>query len=259
MLTRGFSPSLRGLRKDNTGYDLKQLFIGAEGTLGIVTAAVMKLFPAPRTQATALVAVASVERAIALLSRLKHALSDRLVGFELMSAFSLALSRKHHPGSAELLAGHPWYALVQADDSAADSPPADISVGVTGDLAPAPEPALVETLPDAAPVETSAAAPAETAPADTTVATETDLDADNEPDVLEPDLGLDPNNADTDGDGMPDEWERKFGLNPSDPKDGTLDSDKDGYTNVEEFLNGTAPNAAIDYHNLDNNVDTISG
>jgi FAD/FMN-containing dehydrogenase len=115
-------PGLRGLRKDNTGYDLKQLFIGAEGTLGIVTAAVMKLFPAPRTQVTALVAVPSVERAVALLARLKNALSDHLVGFELMSAFSLALSRKHHPGSAKLLAGHPWYALAQADDSAADSP-----------------------------------------------------------------------------------------------------------------------------------------
>ncbi len=115
-------PALRGLRKDNTGYDLKQLFIGAEGTLGIVTAAVMKLFPMPRSQATALVAVPSVERAIALLARLKDALSDRLVGFELMSAFSLALSRRHHPGSAELLEGHPWYALVQADDSAPDAP-----------------------------------------------------------------------------------------------------------------------------------------
>ena len=115
-------PALRGLRKDNTGYDLKQLFIGAEGTLGIVTAAVMKLFPLPRTQATALVAVPSVERAIALLARLKQTLSDRLVGFELMSAFSLALSRRHHPGSADLLEGHPWYALVQADDSAPDAP-----------------------------------------------------------------------------------------------------------------------------------------
>jgi FAD/FMN-containing dehydrogenase len=114
-------PGLRGLRKDNTGYDLKQLFIGAEGTLGIVTAAVVKLFPMPRTQVTALAAVASVERAAALLARLTNALSDHLVGFELMSAFSLALSRKHHPGSAELLPGHPWYALVQADDSAADS------------------------------------------------------------------------------------------------------------------------------------------
>jgi len=115
-------PALRGLRKDNTGYDLKQLFIGAEGTLGIVTAAVMKLFPAPRSQATALVAVPSVKAAIALLLRLKRAFSDRLVGFELMSAFSLGLSRKHHAGSPDVLQGHAWYALVQADDSAADAP-----------------------------------------------------------------------------------------------------------------------------------------
>ncbi|MEO8507224.1 MAG: FAD-binding oxidoreductase [Betaproteobacteria bacterium] len=113
---------LRGLRKDNTGYDLKQLFIGAEGTLGIVTAAVLKLFPAPRTRVTALAALASPAAAVALLGRLKTTLSDRLVGFELMSEFSLALSRKHHPGTPDVLAGHPWYALIQADDSAADAP-----------------------------------------------------------------------------------------------------------------------------------------
>ncbi|MCC6196738.1 MAG: FAD-binding oxidoreductase [Burkholderiales bacterium] len=113
--------TLRGLRKDNTGYDLKQLFIGAEGTLGIVTAAVMKLFPAPRVSATALAALGSVDAAIALLARLKAALADRLTGFELMSALSLALSRKHHPGSAEAPPGHPWYALVHAEDSAPDA------------------------------------------------------------------------------------------------------------------------------------------
>jgi FAD/FMN-containing dehydrogenase len=118
--------ALRGLRKDNTGYDLKQLFIGAEGTLGIITAAVMKLFPAPRTRVTALAALASVEDAIALLAQLKAALSDRLVGFELMSAFSLSLSRKHHPGSPEPLPNHPWYALVQADESAEGAPLASI-------------------------------------------------------------------------------------------------------------------------------------
>jgi len=115
--------ALRGLRKDNTGYDLKQLFIGAEGTLGIITAAVMKLFPAPRTRVTALVALASVGDAIALLARLKAALSDRLVGFELMSAFSLALSRKHQP---ELMPDYPWYALVQADESAEGAPLAPV-------------------------------------------------------------------------------------------------------------------------------------
>ncbi|MBK9114299.1 MAG: FAD-binding oxidoreductase [Betaproteobacteria bacterium] len=114
--------ALRGLRKDNTGYDLKQLFIGAEGTLGVVTAAVLKLFPAPRTRVTALAAIASVECAVALLGRLQRALADRLTGFELMSAFSLTLSRKHHPGAPDPLPGHPWYALVQADDAVTDAP-----------------------------------------------------------------------------------------------------------------------------------------
>jgi FAD/FMN-containing dehydrogenase len=113
---------LRGLRKDNTGYDLKQLFIGGEGTLGIVTAAVLKLFPAPRTRVTALAAVEDVAGAIGLLRRAREALGDRLVGFELVSDFALALSRKHHPGSPDPLPGHAWYALLQADDSAADAP-----------------------------------------------------------------------------------------------------------------------------------------
>ena len=109
---------LRGLRKDNTGYDLKQLFIGGEGTLGIVTAAVLKLFPAPHTRITAFVAIADVPAAVALLRRLKQALSDRLVGFELISGFALSLSLKHHPDLSDPLPGHPWYVLVQADDSA---------------------------------------------------------------------------------------------------------------------------------------------
>ena len=110
----------RGLRKDNTGYDLKQLFIGSEGTLGIVTAVVLKLASAPRSRVTALAAVADVGAAIALLRHARAALGDRLTGFELMSAFSLALSRRHHPGSPEPLPGHDWYALIQADDSAED-------------------------------------------------------------------------------------------------------------------------------------------
>jgi len=109
---------LRGLRKDNTGYDLKQLFIGGEGTLGIVTAAVMKLFPAPAARVTAFAAVADVEHALALLRHMKHSLGDRLTGFELISQFALGLSRKHHPALPDPLPGHPWYVLVQADDAA---------------------------------------------------------------------------------------------------------------------------------------------
>jgi FAD/FMN-containing dehydrogenase len=111
---------LRSLRKDNTGYDLKQLFIGAEGTLGVITAAALKLFPAPRSRATAFAAVPDVAAAVRLLALLRDALADRLVGFELMSAFATALARKHHPQLPDPLPGHPWYVLVQADDAASD-------------------------------------------------------------------------------------------------------------------------------------------
>jgi len=65
--------------------------------------------------------------------------------------------------------------------------------------------------------------------------------------------------TDTDGDGMPDAWENAHGLSPNDAADGVTDADSDGYTNVEEFLNGTDPRERVDYRNLDNNVDTISG
>jgi FAD/FMN-containing dehydrogenase len=120
---------LRALRKDNTGYDLKHLFIGGEGTLGIVTAATLKLFPAPRMRVTALCAVPAVDAAVALLLRLKTALGDRLTGFELISEFALALSCKHHPALPNPLPGHRWYVLVQADDSAADGSLVNVAQG----------------------------------------------------------------------------------------------------------------------------------
>src|SRR6266704_1428521 len=113
---------LKGLRKDNTGYDIKQLFLGSEGTLGIITAAVLKLFPKPRTSATALAALADVDAAIALLGLLRQALGDRLAGFELISGECIALTRKQFPALPDPLPGYPWYALAQADDPAADSP-----------------------------------------------------------------------------------------------------------------------------------------
>jgi FAD/FMN-containing dehydrogenase len=126
---------LRGLRKDNTGYDLKQLFIGAEGTLGIVTAAVLALHPAPRSRATAWVGVADVAAAVRLLATLRAALSARLVGFELVSAQALAISRRYFPEYADPLPGVPWSVLVELEDS-----------GTEAALAAALEAALAEAL-----------------------------------------------------------------------------------------------------------------
>jgi FAD/FMN-containing dehydrogenase len=132
---------LRGLRKDNTGYDLKQLFIGGEGTLGIVTAMVLKLFPAPSSRVTALAAVADVEHAVRLLRSMKQALGDRLTGCELMSAFALALSRKHHPQLPDPLPGHRWYVLLQADDTADGAP---VAAQVEAALAAAAETGIAQ-------------------------------------------------------------------------------------------------------------------
>ena len=110
---------LRGLRKDNTGYDLKHLFIGAEGTLGIVTAAVLKLHPRPRAVATALVAVADPAASVALLGRLRSACGERITGFELIARVCFDLVFRNIPASRDPLPQpHPWYALVELFDSA---------------------------------------------------------------------------------------------------------------------------------------------
>jgi FAD/FMN-containing dehydrogenase len=88
---------LRGLRKDNTGYDLRDLYIGAEGTLGIITAAVMKLHPAPVAKVTALAGLASPHAALDFLSMAQHHAGALLTGFELMSDFSMRLVGHHFP------------------------------------------------------------------------------------------------------------------------------------------------------------------
>jgi FAD/FMN-containing dehydrogenase len=109
---------LRTLRKDNTGYDLKQLFIGAEGTLGVITAAVLKLFPSPRASITALAALPSPSAALVLLNNLRNQCGFRLSGFELISRVCLDLVFRNIPGATDPFpARSPWYALVDISDS----------------------------------------------------------------------------------------------------------------------------------------------
>jgi FAD/FMN-containing dehydrogenase len=111
--------SLRTLRKDNTGYDLKQIFIGSEGTLGIVTGIALKLFPKPRERATAFIAVHDPQAAIDLLSRLQEATGGMLSGFELMPRLGLEFVLAHVPGTTDPLSKpSPWYVLAEASGGA---------------------------------------------------------------------------------------------------------------------------------------------
>ncbi|MEX2631471.1 MAG: FAD-binding oxidoreductase [Tistlia sp.] len=105
---------LRALRKDNTGYDLKQLFVGSEGTLGVVTAAVLKLYARPREVVTAFVAVPDPAAALALLGRLRAASGESVTSFELIPRLILEFALRHIEGCRDpLSAPQPWYLLVE--------------------------------------------------------------------------------------------------------------------------------------------------
>ena len=113
---------LRGLRKDNTGYDLKQLFIGGEGTLGIITAATIKLFPKPREIETAFLGLARVEDAMSLFAHARAASADQLTAFELIPRAGLDLALAHIPGTIDPLdARQPWYVLLEMSSSQTES------------------------------------------------------------------------------------------------------------------------------------------
>jgi FAD/FMN-containing dehydrogenase len=116
---------LRALRKNNSGYDLKNLFIGSEGTLGIITAAVLKLFPLPQHNVTALIAVPSIEDAASLASDLQSGFPGLVSAMELISSSELELVIRHIPDTARPLPTQaPWYVLTEmagADDAAAMS------------------------------------------------------------------------------------------------------------------------------------------
>jgi FAD/FMN-containing dehydrogenase len=117
--------ALKSLRKDNTGYDIKSLFIGAEGTLGIITAASLKLFPQPADTATALAGIDSPQQALELLAQLRSAGGETLTTFELLPRLAVELTVQHIPGVANPLEqGTDWYLLIEL---CSPNPRADLS------------------------------------------------------------------------------------------------------------------------------------
>ncbi len=109
---------MKALRKDNSGYDLRDLFIGSEGTLGVITGAVLKLFPKPAGRATAFAGVASVADAMAVFAEVRARAGARLTGFEMLSEACLSLVLDHVPGARRpLTAVAPWYVLIALSDS----------------------------------------------------------------------------------------------------------------------------------------------
>ena len=113
---------LNKLKKDNTGYDLRHLFIGAEGTLGIITAAVLKLFPRPRAVETAFIGVPSTEAALEFLSLVQSHTGGGATSFELIARSGIDMSIKHGPGIRDPLGSvHPWYVLLQLSSQSTEN------------------------------------------------------------------------------------------------------------------------------------------
>jgi FAD/FMN-containing dehydrogenase len=112
---------LAGLRKDNTGYDLRDLYIGSEGTLGIIAAATMVLHPKPAARMTAMASCTTLDDAVALLKLAQARCSAALTGFEVMGAYALALVRKHYTTLHQPLPPAPWTALLELSDAEGES------------------------------------------------------------------------------------------------------------------------------------------
>lgn len=111
---------MKGLRKDNTGYDLKQLFIGAEGTLGVITAAMLKLFPQPASYVTILAAIPAVSSALPILNDLQYVSGGQVQAFEIMQRRAIELVLREIPGTSNPLMGaHEWLLLIEIGNSAA--------------------------------------------------------------------------------------------------------------------------------------------
>jgi FAD/FMN-containing dehydrogenase len=136
--------ALNKLKKDNTGYDLKNLFIGAEGTLGVITAAVLKLYPAPTTVEVAFVGVPSPQAALDLLALIEERSNRAVTSFELMCRLAIDIALRHGHGLRDPLAEpHPWYVLVQLSSAAQqdlrtvleEALEAGIEKGLVGDAA----------------------------------------------------------------------------------------------------------------------------
>ena len=141
--------ALSKLRKDNTGYDVKSLFIGAEGTLGIITAASLRLFPNPRAQATAFVGLKSPDDALKLLKIARERLGAAITSFELISRNAYDIGIRHGGARAPLRGAHDWYILIEASSQS----PSGLDDAFAGALEAALEQGVIEDASIAASLE----------------------------------------------------------------------------------------------------------